>query len=204
MCYKYIKTTISLTKSARVVENYNNKLRIDWILTIRHAFSMETNHCVVILLDLFSAELILPMSSRNTKRKHKLPVSVCYQKLRSWSMSSFIIDFKPIVLRAVCCVQVTIQLTYQKVNHSMNYIPANLQVKKLEVTGPNKQDTQLDYCRQSDIVIDITKSTPTEYQLRSAYNSSFSHGLEYNGYSHTWQGPTNKRHSGLVVVFNTT
>ena len=89
MCYKYIKTTISLTKSARVVENYNNKLRINWILTIRHAFSMETNHCVVILLDLFSAELILPMSSRNTKRKHKLPVSVCYQKLRSWSMSSY-------------------------------------------------------------------------------------------------------------------
>ena len=125
MCYKYIKTTISLTKSARVVENYNNKLRINWILTIRHAFSMETNHCVVILLDLFSAELILPMSSRNTKRKHKLPVSVCYQKLRSWSMSSFIIDFKPIVLRAVCCVQVTIQLTYQKVNHSMNYIPTS-------------------------------------------------------------------------------
>ena len=80
-------------------------------------------------------------------------------------MSSFIIDFKPIVLRAVCCVQVTIQLTYQKVNHSMNYIPANLQVKKLEVTGPNKQDTQLDYCRQSDIVIDITKSTPTEYPV---------------------------------------
>ena len=99
---------------------------------------METNHCVVIL-DLFSAELMLPMAS---VKEHKAKAQTsCFSLLSEVEvliychkyMSSFIIDFKPIVLRAVCCVQVTIQLTYQKVNHSMNYIPANLQVKKLEV-----------------------------------------------------------------------